>query len=93
MGGTTKQLLSRGGEKKLGEKEERMEEWWSSRRGSSRRYIVVKFLFYFFFLRGEVSFGKSAFAIGRGHFSLSLFFKFFFRIKEKKRDESAKVTC
>lgn len=94
MGGTTKQLLSRGGEKKLGEKEERVEEWWSrsSKKFSKVYRCEVSFLF-FFFSRGEVSFGKSAFAIGRGHFSLSLFFKFFFRIKEKKRDESAKVTC
>lgn len=53
MGGATKQLLSRGEEKKSGEKEERMEEWWSrsSRKFSKVYRCEVSFLFFFFFER------------------------------------------
>lgn len=87
MGGATKQLLSRGGEKKLGEKEERVEEWWSrsSKKFSKVYRCEVSFLF-FFFSRGEVSFGKSAFAIGKGT-SLSLSFSNF-SFELKRRNET-----
>lgn len=56
MGGATKQLLSRGGEKKLGEKEERVEEWWSrsSRKFSKVYRCEVSFLFFFFERRSFV---------------------------------------
>lgn len=87
MGGATKQLLSRGGEKKLGEKEERMEEWWSSRRGSSRRYIVVKFLFYFFFFREEKFRLGKALSLLEGGTSLSLSFSNF-SFELKRRNET-----
>lgn len=58
------------------------EEWWS--------YRCEVFLF--FFREEKFRLGK-ALSLLVALSSLSLFFKFFLRIKEKKRDESVKVTC
>lgn len=55
--------------------------------------IVVKF-FFFFFREEKFRLGK-ALSLLVALSSLSFFFKFFLKllIKEKKRDESVKVTC
>lgn len=75
MGGATKQLLSRGEEKKSGEKEERMEEWWSrsSRKFSKVYRCEVSFLFFFFFREEKFRLGKALSLLEGALLSLSLF--------------------
>lgn len=72
-----------GGEE-IGGKEER-------NGGASRRSYRCE-VFLFFFREEKFRLGK-ALSLLVALSSLSLFFKFFLRIKEKKRDESVKVTC
>lgn len=85
MGGATKQLLSRGGEKKLGEKEERVEEWWSrsSRKFSKVYRCEVSFLF---FREEKFRLGK-ALSLLEGGTSLSLSFSNF-SFELKRRNET-----
>lgn len=81
MGGARNNF--KGGEE-IGGKEER-------NGGASRRSYRCE-VFLFFFREEKFRLGK-ALSLLVALSSLSLFFKFFLRIKEKERDESVKVTC